>query len=105
MTLTNVDFQNAKKKLAKTKEEKYLMMEFSYDRKLILPYKKALEVLQGLEDAFVFCERWDKPPDFKPLSDELKCQPMTEEEITTIKVAQLLGISYSDAKKLKEETP
>lgn len=102
MELTKEDYLKASKQITKTKEEMYLLVSVSYDIKLVLPYKQGMELISSLEHAMVFRDRYDKPPLYKPVEDELTIRPMSTREINQIKVAQLLGVTIDTAKKLNE---
>lgn len=105
MELTKEDYLKAAKAATKVKKESYFLVQFTYDNGFVLPYKQGIQLIEAMEGSYLFRDRYDKPPTFKPIEDEFTIRVMSEDEITSIKVAQILNISLNEAKKLKDVSP
>ena len=88
---------------AEKKAESYVRIDKEYGTFLVLPYKQGLAFMQALEGAEIFEERYSGPPQCKPISDLFAMRPMSREEYEDYKVAELLGIPYADAKRIRQQ--
>lgn len=102
MELTKEDYLKAAKSVDKAKKESYFLIQFNYDNGFVLPYKQGIKLIEAMEGAYLFRDKHYKPPVFKPVEDEFIIRLMSEDELTSIKVAQILNIGFSEAKGLKE---
>lgn len=105
--LNKADYEAALKKAnSKTKEEPLLALEFNISSgKLVLPYKKGIELMGLLEHAHLFRDYWSDVPIYKTLEDEVVLRPFAQDDVNAAKVGILLGIPFNEAKKLKEASP
>ena len=88
---------------AEKKAESYIRIEKEYRNFLVLSYKQGLAFMQALEGAEVFEDRYGEPPRCKPISDMFAMHHMSRQEYEDYKVGQLLGISYEEAKRLRQQ--
>ncbi len=104
MTFTKADYQEALKKISKQDKENFLMINFRYDRQIIVPYKEGIAIMQSLENGMLFESNYSSPPSYKPITDEITVQLVPSEMVNDIKVAKLLNISMDAAKSIREST-
>jgi hypothetical protein len=105
MELTIDQYKDALKKVStKTKEEQYMLLDISYDRKFILPFKQAIAVMEALEGAMLFKEPYSGPPQLKPIEDDISMRPFSESELKNVKVAMLMKLPLNDIKKIVQES-
>ena len=89
-----MDYQEA---LKKTKTEKpaenYMLINLSYDKKVILPYKDGVAFMASLANAELLTEGYSEPVSIAGLDrDAVTFRVMSHAEYIRIKVATLLGI-------------
>jgi hypothetical protein len=101
---TLAELKEAEKKIPKEKHESYFLIDVSYDKKFVVPYKQGIALMSAMEGGYYFMDNWEKPPTFRPLEGDITIRPISEEEIKAIKVAQLLQLSLSEVKKIKAPT-
>ena len=103
--ITADDLDKATKAVrAEKKAESYVRIDDKeYASFLVLPYKQGLAFMQALEGAEIFEERYGGPPQCKPISDLFAMCPMSRQEYEDYKVAELLGIPYADAKRIRQQ--
>lgn len=97
-------YEETLKSIPKTKEEQFLMVDITYELKLILPFKKAMEFLASLEEALLYIPSYSKAPTLKPLEKEMTFYAMSKDQINDIRVAKLLNITREEAEKMRETT-
>ena len=95
-------YEEALKSISKTKEEQYFLVDITYELKLILPFKKAMELMASLEEALVYIPSYSKAPNLKPLEKEITFYAMSKNQINDIRVANLLNITREEAEKMRE---
>jgi hypothetical protein len=105
MELTADIYADALKKVSiKTKEEQYMLMEFGYDKKCVVPLKQAVTIIECLENAQLFDENYgSKTPTLKPVQNEFRFRMFSEKELKDVKVAMLLDIPLQDIQKLHRD--
>lgn len=95
-------YEETLKSIPKTKEEQFLMVDITYELKLILPFKKAMEFMASLEEALLYIPSYSKAPTLKPLEKEMTFYAMSKDQINDIRVAKLLNITREEAEKMRE---
>jgi hypothetical protein len=81
----------AKNKDAVKNDSNYMVLTFSYDKKIILPYKDALTLINSLEKAEIYDECYGKPSIIKDFNkDSLSISLMGFQEYAEIKLRSLL---------------
>ena len=102
--ITTDDLDKAIKAVrAEKKAESYVRIDKKYGTFLVLPYKQGMAFMQALEGAEIFEEPYSGPPQRKPISDLFAMRPMSRQEYEDFKVAELLGIPYADAKRIRQQ--
>lgn len=98
-----MDYKEALKKVqAKKPRQNFLLIEISYDKKLILPYQEGIAFMAALENAEQFIDTYSKPKAITGLDrDQLKTSIMSYSEYEQVKIAALLNISIEDVKQLE----
>lgn len=104
MTFTKADYQEALKKISKQDKENFLMINFRYDRQIIVPFKDGIAIMQSLENGMLFESHYSSPPSYTPITDEISVQLVPAEMVNDIKVAKLLNISMDTAKSIRVST-
>lgn len=103
MELTTETYKAALKKVAaKPKEEQYMLLEFHYTRRVILPMKNALAIIAALEGANLIEDEDYGVPTFIPITKEFSFRLIPEKELNQIKVAVMLQVPMSEIKYLKD---
>ena len=87
----------------KKPEPKHVLIDFTYNEKLILPQQAAAKLIALLEEGECFESDWNHEtakikPDFG-----FTMSPIPNEEILGIKKAQLAGITYKEYLELQKE--
>jgi hypothetical protein len=100
-----MEYQEAVKKVSNRKvKENFLLIEFYYDKKLILPYKEGMAFVGALSNAEQLHEPYSKPKSITPLErDLLKTTILSHTEYEQIKIAQLLKVSLEDVQRFELE--
>jgi hypothetical protein len=83
----------------------YMRIELGYDKKLVLPYKDGLTLLGALQNAQLIEYGWSNKPD-RITQIEAKAitgSPMSVQEYQDLVMANLLGVTADEVKKLREE--
>jgi len=89
-------------KLVQTKKPKdnYMLIELSYDRKLIIPYKDAITLLSSLANAEQLNEHYNEPHRIVGLErDSFHSRIFSHEEYERYKIAALLNITPDEVKE------
>lgn len=95
------DYQAAVKKIQATKpKENYLLCVFSWDTKIVLPYKAGMAFMEALNQAERLVEDYDKPPGIQPLDrDKIQFRVLSAKEYEQIRIAQLLKVPLDTVKE------
>ena len=104
MEFNRKKYEETLKSIPKTKEEQFLMVDITYELKLILPFKKAMEFMASLEEALLYIPSYSKAPTLKPLEKEMTFYAMSKDQLNDIRVAKLLNITREEAEKMRETT-
>ena len=97
----------AKKVSAKKPKENYLVIDLSYDLKVLLPYKDGVAFMASLANAERLCTPYGGPQRITELDRDcgIKSYLMSAEEYERFKIAALLNISPEDVKKYSQAQP
>lgn len=93
-----MDYEQALKKVTAEKaKENRMVFTLSYDKKIILPHKAGLQLMDALMNGELLTENYNKPPQITGLlRDSIAIQTLSDREYLRIKVAQLLNVSVHD---------
>ena len=90
--------------IAKPKNEpKHVILEFTYNNKLILPVQTAAKILALIEEGENITSDWDSDRTKITPNIEFTMTQISNQKILDIKKANLAGISYKEYLYLKEE--
>lgn len=84
-------------------EENYLLFEFSYDHKVILPFTDGLKLLDALKRAETYSTRNYTNPIILPYKGETQIHVISRKRYTNIKMAGLLNITLEELEKQQEQ--
>jgi hypothetical protein len=96
-----MEFKEALKKVQSSKvKENMIVVELSYDKKLVMPYSQGIALLSALENSEQLTENYsEKKKTITGLSPkEIKFTVMSRNEYEQIKIAMLLNVSLEDVK-------
>jgi len=95
-------YQAALKKVSSQKTTNYIIVEVSYDKKLVMPYEDGIAFLNALSKAELLNKSYGKPSTITNVtSDILSCNLMSQSEYQRIKIAQLLQINSDELEELE----
>ena len=96
-----MDYVEALKKVKAAKPpENYLIIEFSYSTKLVLPYKEGIALVASMTGAEKLVDDYNKPKMITGFArDDFTTRIMSRSEYQRHKVAALLNISADDLKE------
>jgi hypothetical protein len=98
-------FEAITKVNAKPKQN-LMIIELSYNTKLVLPHDAGVKVMAALADAELMEDNYGKPTKIWPLGkDTLRTAVLGHQYYEDIKVAQLLGITPEQLNELRAPTP
>jgi hypothetical protein len=101
-----MEFKDAVKKVQSSKvKDNFILVNVSYDKKLILPYAQGLAFLAALENAEQFNESYaDKKKSITGINrKDLEFMVMSRNEYEQIKIAQLLNVTVDEVKQYEIE--
>lgn len=101
----NKDKYEAAVKELKTKKppENYVVIQFSYDTKLVLTHKAALAFMASLENAELFKDSYSDRCRIVPLErDSVTSLYMSSTEYQQIKIANLLNVPLGDIQNMEQ---
>ena len=98
-------YQDAVKKIQTNKpKDNFMVIETSYNNKIILPYKDGVVFLTALNNAETLVESYGDKTRINGFGrDSIVSRIMSYEEYEQIKVANLLNISVDDVKAMALE--
>lgn len=98
-----MDYKEALKKIqAKKPKQNFMLIEISYDRKLVLPYQEGIAFMAALENAEQLIDSYSKPKSIIGIDrDQIKTSIMSYAEYELIKIAALLNVSVEEAKQFE----
>lgn len=75
----------------------FLLIEISYNTKLVLPYEDGMQVMASLKNAELMEESYGQRPQIHPIGkDAFRSVPMAYEIYEDIKVATLLNVTVEE---------
>ena len=98
-----MDYKEALKKVqAKKPKQNFMLIEISYDRKLVLPYQEGIAFMASLENAEQLIDSYSKPKGITGIDrDQIKTSLMSYAEFEQVKIAALLNVSIEEVKHLE----
>ena len=96
-------YKAAAKKVNATKpSENFMVVQFSYDTKLVLSHKAGLALITALENAELFKESYSDKCRIIPIErDAISTQFMSLQEYQQIKIANILDVSLKDIQNIQ----
>ena len=96
-------YEAAAKKVNATKpSENFMVVQFSYDTKLVLSHKAGLALITALENAELFKESYSDGCKIIPIErGAISTQFMSLQEYQQIKIANILNVPLSDVKNIQ----
>ncbi len=96
--------EEAKKLASASIKSNYMLIEFSYNCKTIVPIADGIKILAAFTHAESYEAGYSKPSRIFPFKeDELKISLMPHADYILIKMANLLEISVDDLKEKQKE--
>jgi hypothetical protein len=83
--------------------ENFIVVQISYDKKILLPYKQGIAFLATLEHAEMLYEPYSKPKAIKGVEeDTFQSRVFSRQDYEDIKVSTLLNITLDELKAARE---
>lgn len=97
-----MDLAEAIKKVkAEKPKENFMILEFPYDIKYLVPHKDGIAILAALVNAEKLSEEYNKPKRIEEIGrEQVNTRLMSHSEYTRYKIAGLLNISPDEVKVL-----
>lgn len=94
-------YDEAVKQVQETKSKSnFMIVEFAYGFKAVLPNKQATELLTALNSAEQLDDDWNEPGRIVPVEDsKISAKPLSREQYEDYKVAMLLNVKTEDMTK------
>ena len=86
---------------ARKPKSNYLLVDFAYDKKYILPYEDGIKLMSALEKAEQLTKEYGKPARILGIKEHIECRPFSSMEYERVKLAALLQV---DPESIPEET-
>ncbi len=97
-----LNYAKARKEIqARKPKSNYLLVEFAYDKKYILPYEDGIKLMVALEKAEQLFKEYGKPARIHGIKEYIECRTFSSMEYGRIKLAALLQV---DPESIPEET-
>lgn len=103
-----MDYKEALKQVQATKKakENFLVFNFGYNMKVVLPHKEGMVLLSAFSNAEVLEEAYKQPPRIGEMErDKLSISTLSAEEYDRYKIAALLGITPEEVKAAASPQP
>ena len=101
-TYETPNYAKARKEVhARKPENNYLLVDFAYDKKYILPYEDGIRLMAMLEKAEQLYKEFGKPARIQGIKEHIECRTFSPQEYERIKMATLLQV---DPESIPEET-
>lgn len=92
----------AKKVSAAKPPENFMVVQLSYDTRLVLSHKAGLALITALENAELFKESYSEKCKIIPIErDAISTRFMSLQEYQQIKIANILNVSLEDVKNIQ----
>lgn len=89
-------YEAALKKVREVKKpvDNFMILEFGYDSKYVLPHSQGVALLAALTNVEMLTDSYAEAPKIIPISrDKLKATPLSREEYEFTKISALLNLS------------
>ena len=86
---------------ARKPKSNFLLVDFAYDKKYILPYEDGIKLMAMLEKAEQLHKEYGKSARIHGIKDPIECRPFSYQEYERIKIANLLQV---DPESIPKET-
>lgn len=98
-------YEEALKKLySKAPKDNFLVIEFDYNKSILLPYEDGLKFLSCLKQAELYNEPYNKPKSISSFdASNFKSKILSRKDYEDIKVAALLNITVEELKAQEEQ--
>lgn len=98
-----MDYKEAVKHVTAMKNKPNMMIvNLSYNQRVILPYADGLALMAALQQAEILSDRYAQQISIKPMSqDSVTCAVISRDDYDQIKIAELLGVSLDAVKEMK----
>lgn len=98
-----MDYKTALKQVqAKKPKQNFMVIEISYDKKLILPYQEGIAFMAALENAEQLLDSYSKPKSIVGIDrDQIRTSILSGTEYEQIKIASLLHVSLEEVKQFE----
>lgn len=94
---TRTDILEAVKKVNEKTKSNYMIVELSYNRKLVLTHDAGVALINALKDAEMMVDDYGKEPFIGPLDkDSIRVSSLAHAHYEDIKVARLLNITLQE---------
>lgn len=99
------EYEEALKKIySKTPKDNFIVIEFDYNKSILLPYDEGLKFLACLKQAELFHETYSKPNTIGPFdASNFKTKILSRKDYEDIKVANLLGVTVEELNAKEEQ--
>jgi hypothetical protein len=100
-----MNYQEAAKKVnAEKPKDNYLVIEFSFDEKLVLSSKDGIAIIAALANAEKFTNHYNEGDKITPLPQgAITTRSLSHKEYIKIKIAGLLGVKVSELVENEKE--
>lgn len=94
---TRTDILEAVKKVNEPIKPNYMIVELSYNRKLVLTHDAGVALINALKDAEMMIDDYGKEPFIGPLDkDSIRVSSLAHAHYEDLKVARLLNITLQE---------
>jgi len=100
-----VDYAEAVKKVwAEKPKDNYMVIEFGYDCKFVLPHKYGVALIESMTNAERIADSYHDPKRISELPrDAVKSTLMSHQEYERFKIAALLNLAPEEVKEAQEK--
>lgn len=99
-----MDIEEAKKRVKELKPpENYMLIKFSYDCKILLPYADGVQVIAALKSAEKYESSYSRPKITPWDNDQSTFSIISKKECNQIRMAQLLDIDINTLKESENQ--
>ena len=92
-----LNYAKARKEIqARKPKSNYLLVDFAYDKKYILPYEDGIKLMAMLEKAEQLYKEYGKPARIHGIKEYIECRTFSSMEYERIKLATLLQVDPED---------
>lgn len=98
-----MDYNEAKKIVNAAKpKDNFMLFEFAYDRKFLVPYKAGIALMEGLAQAERLQNGYSDLPRIMPLvAEDIQVRAFSHAEYEKYKIAGLLGLTKDQFNDIK----